>query len=370
MKRIMIGLVVCILLMSLAACGSPPDNSEQNEAFVNEPEESVQTEVNNPEPSGENTTIEQEEETTSEQEEAATPEPTVDPYAEVVHISLPGEPILSYWATDCSTGKYTPSPENPVIGVGCDEWNRNFLERPTDLALTAYYPHLDIVRFQMGKDANWIYADISMFKYPGEESVLDGVYSLEMDFDVDGDGDLLIMAIAPSGYPIGEWHTLGVQVWADTNDDIGGSKRILADDAEPGDGFESLVFDQGLGPDPDLAWARISPQDNGTVQFAFKRTLPPTSGAFLWWAWTSQVGFEPGLYDLVDHFGADEHGQLDNTCRWIFNGPPQPVPNICSFQQAKPNKGDDNTCEWYPEPVYSCKPCFWNEATCQWDCYC
>ncbi|MBM2843457.1 MAG: hypothetical protein HW404_1294, partial [Anaerolineales bacterium] len=31
--------------------------------------------------------------------------------------------------------------------------------------------------------------------------------------------------------------------------------------AGTGNGYESLVFDQGIGPDPDAAWIRLSPSN-------------------------------------------------------------------------------------------------------------
>ena len=71
-----------------------------------------------------------------------------------------------------------------------------------------------------------------------------------------------------------DWSTDGVQVWQDTNHDVGGAAVIVADEhPEPGDGYETSVFDSGKGNDPDSAWARISPTDPNTIQLAVKRSV-------------------------------------------------------------------------------------------------
>ncbi len=302
-----------------------------------------------------------------EQPPADTPEPTAtaDQYAGIEHTMIPGEPVLVYWAYDCDTGRYTKTANQPVIGGGCDQWAINFIERPTNQDLSMYYPHLDITRFQMGKNETWIFADIQTYKPEGSTTVLNGTYALEIDFDMDSDGDLLVMVINPSTGEPGEWRTFGVQVWEDVNDDVGGDTPFFGEESNPGDGYEVMLFDQGLGDDPDLAWARLSPDDPATVEFAFKRSLVPFEVTkYLWWTWASQEVLVPGQFDYNDTFDDDEVYQIGNSCRWIFDGPPEPLPNICKYQQPTEEPGEEYCLIEYtvnlgefPYTVGNCGPC-------------
>ena len=148
------------------------------------------------------------------------------------------------------------------------------------------------------------------------------------------------MATNPAAHPLGEWTTMGVQVWEDINDDVGGETPFLAEDGNPGDGYETLIFDQGLGDDPDIAWVRVSPDDPATVDFAFKRSLiPDWVTAILWWTWASQEPLVPADFDYVDTYDEDEVYLIGNSCRWIFDGDPEPVPNICLYEQPTPEPG-------------------------------
>ena len=282
------------------------------------------------------------------------PLPTEDPYAGIEHTDIPVKSVLTYWAYDCDTGRYTPAGGQPKISSGCDVWQNNFVERPVSQDLSLFYPHLDINRFQMGKDETWLYADISTFAQEGASTVLNGSYGLELDFDSDGQGDVLVKVDDPSQFPPGEWHARGVQVWEDANNDLGSDTRVYADSENTSDGYEAMLFDQGLGDDPDLAWARISPDDPATVEFALKRTIIPGGvGAFVWWTWASQQPLDPALFDYVDSFSEDELYQIGNSCRWIFDGPPQPVPNVCPYQQPTLEPPDRETTYCWVQPVSS-----------------
>jgi hypothetical protein len=269
--------------------------------------------------------------------ETPEPTPTTDPYAGIEHTDLPGDPILTYWAYDCDTGRYSEAIDKPTIGGGCNVWENNFIERPVNADASLYYPHLDITRFQMGKDDSWLYADIKTFSKEGLSTSLNGTYGIEFDFDVDSNGDVLLFVVDPSQFAAGEWHALGVQVWEDANEDVGSTTPVLADEENTGDGYENMLFDQGLGDDPDLAWARIDPDDPATIQLAIKRSIiPPGVGAFVWWTWASQEPLVPDQFDYNDTYGEDEVYQIGNSCRWIFDGPPQPVPNVCPYKEPTP----------------------------------
>lgn len=292
-----------------------------------------------------------------------TPEPTIDPYTEVVHTDVPEDAV--FWdiqtATECNTGRSTPVDSPPVIGQGCNRWENNYLEIPTDLRGEAYIPELDIIKMEMGQDENWFYARLTMYSSETEVPVLDGVYGFEFDMDFDGRGDALVFVEFPSEFEVGEWHVMGVQAWADGNDDVGGETPVKADEDNPGDGYETMLFDQGLGGDPDMVWARLSPKVAGAVEFAMKLSfLEDEDEVFVWWGWANQGPFDPGLFDYVDTYSEGEVPYLDNSCRWIFGGPPQDIPNICPYAKPEPEQPEVKGCWVTPRaggnPVWV-KPC-------------
>lgn len=57
----------------------------------------------------------------------------------------------------------------------------------------------------------------------------------------------------------------GVQLYQETNKDIGATTAHSDENVAAGDGFETLIFDTGLGEDIDAAWVRISPDSPVTV---------------------------------------------------------------------------------------------------------
>jgi hypothetical protein len=114
---------------------------------------------------------------------------------------------------------------------------------------------------------------------------------------------------------------------------------------QPGDGYETLVFDQGQGPDPDAAWIRRSPSNPSQIQIAFKHSLIGLDSEFLWGGWADEGVRQPGWFDYNDHFTLADAGSpiggnnnyplksmasLDNTCRWGFGFTPTgSEPGVC-----------------------------------------
>jgi hypothetical protein len=164
---------------------------------------------------------------------------------------------------------------------------------------------------------------------------------VELDVDIDGRGDWLVLA----GQPGAVWSTDRVRVWRDINKDVGNNAPIQSDPPQTGDGYETLVFREGQGEDPDLAWARLDPADNRSVQIAFKNEMIKGDVEFLWGAWADQGLVNPGWFDYVDHFTHDEAGssirglsqyplkalfEVDNTCRWAVGFTPEgKEPGLC-----------------------------------------
>jgi hypothetical protein len=174
----------------------------------------------------------------------------------------------------------------------------------------------------------FMFGKVALYKDAAGAIPADLFVGFEIDTDIDSRGEFLILA---SGINTTEWTTDGVQVWQDKNEDVGGKKPHSPDD-QVSDGYETLLFDAGVGADPDLAWVRISPNEPSSIEFAFKTDLVPSSKIFAWWAWTSLGTFDPAKIELVDSAKDNTSWNLDNTCAWIFNAKPtNMLVNICPF---------------------------------------
>jgi hypothetical protein len=258
----------------------------------------------------------------------------------IVHVITPGEPPAA--SLSALTDANSSALASQHRANGGDNFSANLFERPFTSNSMDYIPDLDITGAKLSSDATWIYVTISL---TGQNSVggLPGDYGVELDLNVDGRGDVLVMAAKPAA----AWSTDGVQVWTDSNKDVGGAHPILSDPPSNTDGYDKLVFDQGAGSDPDTAWARISPSDSNSVQIAFKNSLINNSGTFMWGAWAMDKSMlNPAWFDYNDHFTLAQAGsplvedttnyplkalaQVDNTCRWVVGFTPTGnEPGIC-----------------------------------------
>jgi hypothetical protein len=247
------------------------------------------------------------------------------------HTTVPGDPIYSaeQVAPDCDTGARLTSGSNQVNISGCDYWNREWLERPADSATGTYVPALDILWAQTGKSAPWIFLKIKIFDLSHEP---DGYKAgFEIDTDLDSRGEYLLLANQPTSTT---WTTTGVQVWQDTNGDVGGARPFVYDQNNS-DGYETKVFDSGAGQDPDLAWVRIPPKDPNVIEFAIKSSILINPKKFGWWAWVGQANLTPDKFELVDHDQDAQSWDLDNTCSWIYGEMPVAgeLANLCAVAQ-------------------------------------
>ena len=209
-----------------------------------------------------------------------------------------------------------------------DDFFRNLFERPFSAsAMDLYYPEVDIQHASLSLSNEWIYFTVKL-KGPGVNG-LDANYGVELDLNGDGRGNMLIVASAPKP----NWSTGGVRVWQDTNRDIGDERPIFSDPPQLGNGYDVLVFDQGIGSSPDLAWARLSPNNPNTIQIAIRRELINNDLVFLWGVWASREAIKPAWFDYNDHFTFEEAGSpnwnssqyplkslyaVDSTCRWVL----------------------------------------------------
>ncbi len=209
--------------------------------------------------------------------------------------------------------------------VGGDQYDLNLFERPFNGGeMNIYYPDVDITRALLSQDRQWMYVTISLAGPRGDG--LYGNYGVELDLDVDGRGDYFITTLAPGK----DWSTNGVRIWNDRNGDVGNAIPYVSDPPQTGDGYEMLVFDQGNGDAPDLAWSRINPNDPNSVQIAFQRGVIANDPVFSWVAWASRDAFKPAWFDYNDRFTFQEAGS--------------PLRELLKYYPLKALAGVDNTC--------------------------
>jgi hypothetical protein len=265
--------------------------------------------------------------------------PPATPTISIVHVVFPEAPTgYVSCLTDRSSADFAD--EHRAIG---DSYNINLYERPFTRGDMEYLPHLDIEYVGLNSTNIWLYATIFIQEAPPEG--VRATYGIELDLDLDGRGDWLIMGLYP---PSSEWTTDGVRAFRDANEDVGGETPLRNDEPDPElDGYEDMVFNQGLGPDPDAAWIRQTPGTPEEVQLAVKLDLFQSDTDFLWGAWADQGMKKPEWLDYHDkiphslagdpnitseHYPINELFAMDNTCRWAFGFTPTGAePGLCEM---------------------------------------
>ncbi len=227
--------------------------------------------------------------------------------------------------------------EKRTIG---DYFEGNLFERPHSSRALTYKPYVDInPGAEISLDPPWIYFTIDLVGAP--YSWQEVYYGVEIDQNFDGRGDLLIASAFPSSTI---WSREGVDIYTDTNGDVGGEVPILSDD-RPGDGYDTLIFGEVTGLDPDTAWVRQRPGENSSLQFAVKQSLLNRGWHFAWGAWAIGGPLHPEYFDYNDLYTIEEAGsplgysrhyptlglvEIDNTCRSIAGGAPSgAIPGLC-----------------------------------------
>jgi hypothetical protein len=245
----------------------------------------------------------------------------------IVHKTSPVDPPASFVSQiqDIDSSSVASQHRAP----GGENFNINLFERPFDQTMTTYYPDLDIKAARFSRDSSWDYVTIDLVGQDPKGGLTEE-YAVELDVNRDGRGDFLVVVLAPG---VG-WTTDGVQIWEDANHDVGGIHPVESDPPpQTGDGYEKLLFNQGQGSDPDLAWGRISQLNSSSVQIAFKRTLFNDANPFLWGAWAiDPVMFHPDWFDYDDHFTQAQAGS--------------PLVELTQYYPIKALYGIDNTCRW------------------------
>ncbi len=266
------------------------------------------------------------------------PAPTTGP----AHVATPGDlPEGKGIFVGDQSSVSSSSKARALVG---DQFAKGKFERPYNAnTMDVYYPFVDIVSANFYAGDPWTYVRITLVS-PDSSGAFPAKYAVEIDKNMDGRGEMLIIADQPASK---DWTTNGVRVLEDRNGDIGGAKAVIADSAGlTGDGYEYVAFDQGQGEDPDAAWVRLSASDPNSLEMAFKTSL--LGGDTTWMAgiWAGTDSLNPALFDLNDHFTHADAGdplsdstlypikrlaELDNTCRaGIGFTPSGNEPGICS----------------------------------------
>jgi hypothetical protein len=249
-------------------------------------------------------------------------------------------------ATDFDSSK---SFENGTL-IGGDRFTYERFERPFNAnTMDTYFSQIDIVDTRVYQDDIWIFGSITLQGLTASSSSNEK-YALELDTNLDGKGDWLILAVKPAST---DWSVNGVQVYEDANNDVGLELPTLTDEhATNGDGFEVLAFDQGQGNDPDAAWARISPNDENVIDIAVKQSALGDPEKYLINMWAGTSILNPAIFDLNDEFtheqaGAADEGleffypikgvaEIDNSCRMAVGFQPDgSEPGLCPLPQQQ-----------------------------------
>lgn len=386
MKKWPIILLLSLFVISLAACA--PDKIEDEVALrVAETQtkqaweaqvESVQLTAE-----AESSAPPASEEPGDAPEPEDTQEPTDTPEPAIIHVTLPDMPAEknNSWVTDFNSIDHAE--EGFTYG---DQFFINRYERPWTRGMEEYRGYLDIIRANLKFNPPWFYVQVFLAEPLPESST--ALYGVELDLDIDGRGDFLILAPQPSGE---EWTVEGVRVLEDSNEDVGGEAPLLTEELPEdyaGDGYDRVVFEGGRGEDPDLAWVRLNPEEPNSLEIAFKADLTGGTG-YLWVIWADEGLRDPSRADYNDRFSFAEAGSpfpdhryhpiqeiylLDTTCRsWYGYEPAGDEIGIC--QIYAPGEGFRlcynalthvgtyclpeclPACPERPAPNWFCQPC-------------
>jgi len=333
---------VAVLLTAMLACNLPGNLApgSSNDLQITETFQAVETAIAQTLESGEQADPQETEGPQDTQEAPAeenTPTPEPEPTPTIEHQVRPGEPgNPNTWVTDNSTKSRAAEKS-----TGADLFNTNVLERPFTSETMDYQGHLDLIRVNLNVSSPWVYTTFILEEAPPEDS--EAVYALEIDLQSDGRGDWLFLGKVPSGT---DWTTAGAQAFKDENGDVGGFSPMNAENPNASwDGYETLVFEDYFGSDPDAVWIRRDPGDPKKVQLAFKHSLIGGDSSFAFGGWADEGLRDPGAFDYNDSMTFDQAGSpyaesskypikelasVDNTCRWTYGyEPTTSFPGLC-----------------------------------------
>lgn len=345
-------ILMTVMTVIISACGLPGASSEATEPA---PTESV--------PTGSSAT-----------EVPAVEEPSIQ------HTVIPPGNLPEKQSGEAADFDSSKSFEEKTL-IGGDRFTFGRFERPFNAnTMDVYFSQLDIVNTKVFQDDTWIFASIAFNGLKAASSSSEK-YAVEIDDTLNGKGDWLIVGFIPQP---GDWSVDGVQIYQDANHDVGAEIPLLTDESSinTGDGFETMVFDQGQGNDPDSAWARISPNDPNVIEFAIKKSALGNPSKFMINMWAGTSLLDPGEFDINDQFTHEQAGaadseltifypikavaELDNSCRMAVGFQPTgKEPGLCavfippSVEGPASVPGAPGCVEQTCDAEYT-----WNSATC------
>ncbi len=238
--------------------------------------------------------------------------------------------------SDINTG--TSESENG-IEMG-DVYEENRFERPFTASDMVYRPDIDILEAVIASNEVHYFVNIQLNgEHP--DGGLPGIYGVEIDTDLDGRGELLVLAQSPTQ---DDWSSNGVQVYRDNNGDVGGSTPLQPDENYTGDGYEKTIFSSSIDIDSEIAAAGWTQDDQPIVSIGFSKALVE-SEEFSWGVWAGSDSLQPENFDLNDTFAMADAGSpdpdseyyplsalelIDNTCRNTSGFSPQnSITGVC-----------------------------------------
>jgi hypothetical protein len=257
---------------------------------------------------------------TAEPSDTTAPTPTYT----IVHLATPENVTgTTRFITDLDTKPYADQKKT----IGGDEYHNNRWERPFTAEEMEYLSDVDLTQVEMKIAAPWIYITFEIAD-PRAEGIGETLYGVEFDINKNGRGEYLIWGASPAD---GEWTTDGVEVWKDSNFDVGGPVPQQSDDPwlDEGDGYDENLFSSGQGADPDLAWIRQL-EGGEKIQLAFKYSVLNNAASFLWNGLADAGVQNPAWLDYNDHFTQKDAGS--------------PLPVQTTLYPLKELWGIDNTC--------------------------
>jgi hypothetical protein len=370
-------LLASALLIATGCAPSPETPTVQTEIIplANETEEGTEEgPLNTPEISPEDSPVEGEA-TKAVEVENLSPDPT----SAIVHQTQPGNPVFTQSiSSECNTG-YNFSSASYRIQPPCDSWDINLLERAVSADFSQFYQYLDILSARTGLSNGWIYFGIELFGAGVPADGVDLTYFVEIDRDQNGRGDVLISATNLDLYG-SDWTTTGVKAFLDLTGDVGGITAVRADSLPGADGYETMVFDDGKGDDPDLVWVRRNPGRFNQVEFAIKTDLLNRDVNFMWWVGALRGGFDPQVFDLVDSQDSASFFEIDTTCGLVYGREeaynikkcyvaPIPTPTVHVQSQQATAEATEEVCVQPPHPDPQNNCWIWFPEECEWICF-
>jgi hypothetical protein len=224
-----------------------------------------------------------------------------EPPAEIQHTLIPGNPGSPEVTKDEID---TSNTAGQKLALG-DSFRLGSFERPFTAQSMDYYQENDLIEMKISKDDNFFYLVLEIAGPNKDTGILSATYGVEFDTDLDGRGDVLLYA---KGSGSADWTIEGVAVYADTNNNVGGSRPVLPD-TDDGDGYDQVLFSINDLNDPDGAWQKA---DGDEVYLAVKRSLVG-GNRFFWRAWADSGLADPAKFDYNDAFSEEQAGSATKT---------------------------------------------------------